>query len=115
MKVSINNNFFDVKVVMSKKERAEGMMRKNFDETFNGMLFVENDGNHCYWMKNCIIPLDIIFIKNNIITQIHSNCPACNEKECEHYCGEGNIVLELAGGSCDKLKIKVGDNLQMSF
>jgi uncharacterized membrane protein (UPF0127 family) len=113
MQVKINDNEFNVKVVVSSREKQLGMMKKRFTDEFNGMLFVESLGNHCFWMKNCIINLDIIFIKKNKITRIHHNCPPCYEQECEHYCGEGDLVLELLGGSCDKLNIKVGDSLEM--
>ena len=69
MNISIGDNTFKIKLAISEKERANGMMKKRFDDTFDGMLFLEKSGNHCFWMKNCIISLDIIFIKNNIITK----------------------------------------------
>jgi uncharacterized membrane protein (UPF0127 family) len=62
-------------------------------------------------MKNCIIPLDIIFIDNDTITEIHSNCPPCKTKDCENYCGEGDMILELQGGTCKDLGIKIGDKI----
>jgi uncharacterized membrane protein (UPF0127 family) len=111
MKITINKNKFNVKTVMSPKDTSHGMMNKKFDETFNGMLFIMSEGQHCFWMKNCIIPLDIIFIDNNIITKIHHDCIPCKTKDCRNYCGEGDMILELQGGTCKKLKIKVGDEL----
>jgi hypothetical protein len=80
------------------------------------MLFFQGDGDHCFWMKNCIIPLDIIFIKDNLITKIHHNCPPCETEDCEErYCGEGNLVLEIAGGDSNKNGIKEGDKLELYF
>jgi len=66
-------------------------------------------------MKNCIIPLYINKIKNNVIVNIHSNCPPCNEDPCPSYCGRGNIVLELDGGTCEELKIQPGDTVEYLF
>jgi uncharacterized membrane protein (UPF0127 family) len=60
MIVKIKNNQFNVKVCNSRKEIEEGMMGKSFDG-FDGMLFFMSTGEHSFWMKNCIIPLDIIF------------------------------------------------------
>jgi uncharacterized membrane protein (UPF0127 family) len=116
MKIRINDCQFKVKLAVSEKERQMGMMKKRFDDTFNGMLFIQKNEQHCFWMKNCIIPLDIIFIEDNIITKIHHNCPPCEDDICdEHYCGEGDLVLELMGGTCNKLGINEGDELELFF
>ena len=68
MNLTINKNKFKVKTVMSSKDTSEGMMNKKFDNTFNGMLFIMSEGQHCFWMKNCITNLDIIFIEDDVIT-----------------------------------------------
>ena len=116
MKIRINDSHFRVKLAVSEKERQMGMMKKRFDDTFNGMLFIQKNEQHCFWMKNCIIPLDIIFISDNTITKIHHNCPPCEDDICdEHYCGEGDLVLELMGGTCNELGINEGDELELFF
>ena len=109
MKLGINDNIFKVRIQTSTEEIQEGMMFKKFDKTFNGMFFVMANQDHCFWMKNCIIPLDIIFIDNDVITKIHHNCPPCKKNACDFYCGEGNFILEVKGGTCKKLGIKKGD------
>ena len=111
MLLSINNNKFKVKVLVSEKETQKGMMGKKFDKDFNGMLFMMGGDEHCFWMNNCIINLDIIFIKDDIITKIHHNCPPCKDDECRNYCGEGDIVLEVKGGTCKQKGISEGDEL----
>jgi uncharacterized membrane protein (UPF0127 family) len=62
-------------------------------------------------MKNCITNLDIIFIEDDVITKIHHNCQPCKTKDCENYCGEGDMILEVQGGTCKKLGIKSGDTI----
>ena len=109
MRVSINENIFKVKTLTDKKSQSIGMMGKDFDETFDGLLFLMGGRKQCFWMKNCIIPLDIIIIKNNVIVNIHHDCPPCHQDPCASYCGRGNIVLELAGKSCEDLDIQPGD------
>jgi len=109
MKLEIGKNSFNVKVVATPTQTQEGMMKKRFNDSFNGMLFLMNSGEHCFWMKNCIISLDIIFISENKITKIYHNCPPCYDNECENYCGNGNIVLEILGGSARKLGISEDD------
>ena len=109
MIINIGKKKFKVKTVVSKKDTANGMMNKKFNNEFNGMLFIMDDGDHCFWMKNCIIPLDIIFIEDGKISDIHHNCPPCKTEDCENYCGEGEFILEVKGGTCKKYGFKIGD------
>jgi uncharacterized protein len=109
MLININNETFKVKSVFTEKDTSKGMMGRKFNSSFDGMLFIMSPGRHCFWMKNCIIPLDIIFIHNNTISKIHHNCPPCETKDCVNYCGDGDLVLEVSGNTCKKLNIKEGD------
>jgi uncharacterized protein len=109
--VKINNNLFNVITVLTEKDIQEGMMGKKFNNKFNGMLFVMEPGQHSFWMKNCEISLDIIFIKDMKVSVIHKNCPPCRDEKCPNYPGEGDLILEIAGGDCDKYDIKEGDTV----
>lgn len=115
MRVKINQNIFKIKAVIDKKSQSIGMMGKKFDNTFNGLLFLMGGNHQCFWMKNCLQDLDIIIIKNNVIVNIHSNCPPCNDDNCPSYCGNGNIVFEIKGGLCEKLGIEAGDFVNYLF
>lgn len=111
MLISINNHKFNVKVCSTPKEQKEGMQNKKFDHSFNGMLFLMDGEAQSFWMKDCLIPLDIIMIQDGIITKINHNCPPCHKMDCPSYHGIGNVVLELKGGTCKKLKIVEGDTV----
>lgn len=116
MIININDNQFNVKLAKTEEEKSEGMMGKKFSQNFNGMLFFMGQGKHCFWMKNCTIPLDIIFIKQGEISIIHHDCPPCeyyDDEQCERYCGKGSLVLELPGGTCNLLDISEGDRVQI--
>jgi uncharacterized membrane protein (UPF0127 family) len=115
MIVKVNKNYFKTKVLIDTKSQSIGMMGKKFDETFDSLLFLMGGKRQCFWMKNCIIPLDIIMIYNNKITKIHHDCPPCVDEDCPTYCGGGNMVLELAGGTCIKLGIEEGDDVEYIF
>ena len=115
MKIKIGENIFKIKTLIDEKSQSIGMMGKKFNKTFNGLLFLMGGDKQCFWMKDCITNLDIIMIKNNVIVNIHSNCPPCNDDDCPTYCGNGNIVLELQGGSCEKLNIEPGDSVEYLF
>ena len=115
MKVKVNNNIFKVKTLISKKSQSRGMMGKKFDKTFNGLLFLMGGDKQCFWMKDCLVNLDIIIIKNNVIVNIHHDCNPCHGDDCPSYCGNGNIVLEIKGGLCEKLDIESGDSVEYIF
>jgi uncharacterized membrane protein (UPF0127 family) len=110
MQLIVNDNIFDVKCVFTEKDIQNGMKNKKFDD-FDGMLFIMNGNYHNFWMKDCIIPLDIIFINDNLITKIHHDCNPCKTETCKTYSGNGDLVLELPGGSCKKYKINEGDSI----
>ena len=113
MRLKIGDNIFNVKVVTSNFDKAQGMMNRTFTDEFNGMLFVMDEDTSCFWMKKCIIPLDIIFIEGTTVNKIHHNCPPCKEEECNNYCGRGRLILEIQGGSARELEIKKGDQVKL--
>lgn len=114
MRIIINDNIFKPIVRYTKKGISDGMKGKNFDSTFNSMLFIMGEEkNQSFWMYECITDLDIIMIdSNNIITKIHHNCEPCvNINECDTYNGFGDKVIELPGGNCKYYDIKKGDRV----
>lgn len=117
MKVIIGDNIFKVKLCTTPFSISKGMMNKKFDDSFNGMLFMMPErGEQSFWMKKCIIPLDIIFIDKGVITKIHKNCKPCEEKNlCKTYRGLGDMVLEVGGGECDERGISTGDSVSTSM
>lgn len=109
MNVRINNNTFNVEVNNTEEEIKRGMMGR---ENLNGaMLFNVGKGYHSFWMKNCLIPLDIVFISNNRISKIHQNCQPCDECS-ERYTGIGDKVLEFPADTTKGWK--VGDKVFFS-
>ena len=107
---------FTTKVVHKANDIAKGMMGATFnDDKFSAMLFVCKGHKQCFFMKNCIIPLDMVFIsmKTNTITKIYHNCPPCTGDPCKTYCAPGEFVLEVHGGTCKKLGIRDGHKLEL--
>lgn len=117
MNVIVNDNIIKVKLCTTFDSIKEGMMGKNFNESFNGMLFLMPETTEqSFWMYNCIIPLDIIMINENKITNINHNCQPCNNMdECKSYKGYGNLVLEVPGNYCKENDIKKGDLVSFSM
>ena len=109
--VCFENSCFEVEIADSYSEQTKGLMfQKSLDED-KGMLFVyEKDDQRQFWMKDTVIPLDIIFIDStNKVTQIHQANPC--QGECEIYTGYGKYVLELNQGTTDSIGLEIGDIL----
>lgn len=117
MKVSIGNTDIKVKLCVTREAITKGMQGQRFDEDFQGMYFLMPDKREqSFWMFDCIIPLDIIFIDKDQITEIHENCPPCDDElECKSYKGFGDKVLELPSGKSKELGIKKGDTVSFSL
>lgn len=114
MEIEINDNLFVVKPLFTSKDIQNGMMFKTFNGDFDGMLFFMKKSSQSFWMKNCKVPLDIIFLDGNEITSISHNCKPCKSDECPTYKGYGDMVLELPGGTCKKYNISEGDEVNFN-
>lgn len=107
---------FQVEIASTDAQRKVGLMnRKSLDDD-KGMLFIfQSSGIVNFWMKNTLIPLDMVFIDSNgFIKHIAKNaqpCTSVNDYDCVLYNSQLSVqyVLELKGGITDKLGVKVGD------
>lgn len=110
MNVRINDINFPAEVLTTPEQTQKGMMGR---ESLNGcMVFKMGKGHHSFWMKDCLIPLDIVFVLNNRISKIHHNCPpVSDEPNPPKYKGIGDHVIEFPGGTCKDFK--VGDRVNL--
>ena len=111
MNAIINNQQIPLEIMSTPRARTIGMMGR--DSMSKGMLFPFGQvGEQSFHMKNCLMPLDIIFITGNQITNIENGCPPCEDSNCKSYSGVGDKVLELPGGYCNNNNITVGDEIE---
>jgi len=117
-KVCFDENCFKVSVADSPEERALGLMNvKSLGEN-KGMLFVFDESDfHSFWMKNTLIPLDMIWIDSEYrVVHIKANARPCvvsNEGLCPSYSPNKKAlyVLELNSGKAEEYGISVGDEV----
>ena len=108
---------FSVESAKTAVERERGLMfRENLDKN-NGMLFIfPKEDKWNFWMKNTLIPLDIIWIdSNNKIVEIKENALPCKENLCQIYSPKtkAKYVLELNSGITKENNIKIGDEVDL--
>ena len=114
--ISINGNTINIELATTQLERTRGLMfRENLQ---GGMLFIfEEEDIHPFWMKNTLIPLDIIWLnKNKEVVFIEKNAQPCEEKHCQSITPtkKAKYVLELNAFESDKLDLKVGNKIDLN-
>lgn len=116
-KACINKNCFVVRIADSDFERSRGLMNVAQLDDAEGMLFVfKKTDVYPFWMKNTLIPLDIIWINEDKVVYISHDANPCTQEECPKIDPgtQANYVLELNGGIAERLGIKVQDNAVFS-
>ena len=114
-KVCFSSDCVNVKISDDSSERQRGLMYVSFLEESKGMLFVfEKNGLHGFWMKNTLIPLDIIWISEDYDVVNVETAEPCEEDPCPVYVPEkeARYVLEVNSGWANRNEIRVGDEVK---
>src|SRR6218665_3340855 len=94
-----------------------GLMHRKHMDSDAGMLFYfgGGEGEVSFWMKNTLIPLDMIFIRaDGTIAHIHENAqPESLQSAPSRF--PVAAVLELNGGESAKRGLKAGDKVEHAF
>ncbi|MCC6866685.1 MAG: DUF192 domain-containing protein [Ignavibacteria bacterium] len=103
----------EIEVASNPTERQQGLMYRSHMDEDKGMLFIfDREEMQAFWMKNTIIPLDIIFISSKgVINTIHSQTTPFSEKSLPSKI-KSQFVLEVNGGFCQRHGIKEGDLIE---
>lgn len=107
-----------LEVTRTPTEQSLGLMyRQNLPDD-RGMLFSFSPARPVsFWMKNVVIPLDMVFLRNGVVKAIAANVPPCKQDPCPTYGPNETIdqVIELRGGRAAQLDIKVGQPVKIEF
>jgi uncharacterized membrane protein (UPF0127 family) len=101
-----------VEVARTEAERARGLMFRTSLAAGAGMLFVfDETGDHPFWMKNTLVPLDMIFIDDvGRITGVAARAvPGSLEPRSG---GPSRYVLEVNAGWAEANGIAAGDQVR---
>lgn len=103
---------FTVEVAETGEQQAQGLMFRQSLAPDRGMVFPRDPpGDASFWMKNTLIPLDIIYIRADGTIARITNAKALDETSLPS--GEPiAAVLEIAGGRAAELGIVPGDKVE---
>ncbi|NAS11088.1 DUF192 domain-containing protein [Poritiphilus flavus] len=103
---------FDIEIAESDYETQTGLMYREVLEPNHGMLFVFPDvAMHSFYMKNTNIPLDLIFIDEDLkIVSFQENAKPMDETGLPSKVPV-QYVLEINAGLVQKFNLKVTDSI----
>jgi uncharacterized membrane protein (UPF0127 family) len=117
--VCFKENCFSVELADSLYEHSRGLMFRKQMDLDKGMLFIfKEEKRRSFWMKNTLIPLDIIWInKDKKVVFISRNSQPCKKDACPLITPDkrAQYVLELNGGISDKIGLKEGDKIKIEL
>ena len=103
---------FQAEVADAPDERQLGLMhRTQMGETESMLFLFPKEQQLSFWMRNTLIPLDMIFIKadRTILGIVESATPKTDSSR--RVPGDSQFVLEVNGGTCAKMGIKAGQKV----
>ncbi|WP_458186730.1 DUF192 domain-containing protein [Haladaptatus sp. NG-WS-4] len=113
-----NRTSVTLEVANSPDERASGLMfRKSLPEK-HGMVFVFDSAEpRTFWMKNTLVPLDIIFVAANgtVINVAHADPqPNADDADLRRYSSDApaKYVVEMEQGFANRTGIEPGTELR---
>jgi uncharacterized membrane protein (UPF0127 family) len=105
-------------VARTAEQRSRGLMFRTELARDRGMAFFFDPPRPVsFWMKNTLIPLDMVFLHDGVVHHIEANVPPCEASPCPSYGPRSgqptDLVLELAAGRAAELGIQPGDRLTL--
>lgn len=120
--ITVGDQKVIIQIADTSEKRSKGLSGTSSLKENEGMLFIfDSKGiKPLFWMKDMLIPLDIIWIGDGKIVKIDKNVPnpkpGTTDSSLKTYSGGVPVdyVLEVNAGFSDKNNIKAGDGVDLS-
>jgi uncharacterized protein len=100
-----------IEIADTDASRAKGLMGRTELSSGSGMLFIfDEDKRAAFWMKNTLIPLDVIYFDAGLRFVSVSSMTPCTKDPCKTYPSAGPMryALEVPGGYAKQHGIGTG-------
>ncbi len=114
--MQLNGETFTLEVPLSTEEMLQGLMYRTELLPKHGMLFRFHPPRRVnFWMKNTLIPLDMVFISRGQVMHVLHEVPPCKADPCPTYPSVFPVdtVVELPAGTAKQHAITDGDTVQI--
>ena len=114
----LRGQVFRLEIARTDAERARGLMNRESLPSEVAMLFVyEADRPLTFWMKNTLIPLDILFVDSGgliVDIQTMQPQPGVADSNLRRYssAAPARYAVEMNAGLADQHELAVGDQVQ---
>jgi len=119
--VVVKGQRFLTEVARTQREQARGLMYRQSLAKDRCMFFLyEEDGYHSIWMKNCLINLDVVWLKaDGTVTEIAPSVPPVSpmwtgpDEQIPTYGGKvtSRYFIEFPSGTTRRLGLEVGEKI----
>lgn len=112
--LKIGRKALSVELALTKDEQARGLSVRDHLDDDSGMLFVFSFPHRAtFWMKEMRFPLDMVWLRDKRVIDIHENVPVPTAETLPTYSPREDItmVLEVPAGSTTRWGIEVGDKV----
>ncbi len=111
IKTASGEQKFIVEIATTGQQQEQGLMGRTALADDAGMLFIFPDEREIkMWMKNTLIPLDMLFIDSHgKIIYIARNTAPNSLNIISAGTAKSRAVLEIKGGTAKKQQIEIGD------
>jgi uncharacterized protein len=109
--IQIGSEAITVEIAQSDDERASGLSGRTELPEDRGMLFVYDSPRVVtFWMRGMLIPIDMVFLRDQEVISVIADVPPCAEDPCPTYGPDVPVdaVLELAAGRAATLGVTPG-------
>lgn len=108
-----------LEVARTASQREHGLMNRTEMPSHTGMIFVfERDEFVNFWMKNTLLPLDMVFIGDDgMVRRVYANVPVLHPQPSDAQIplegGKAKFVIELGAGEAARDGIAEGVKLDL--
>lgn len=108
-----SEQLFTVELALTEEQQRIGLMHRTRMAQDSGMLFYFENNDVSMWMKNTLLPLDMIFMnRNGVVVDIIRNTRPLSEDILTPRV-PANVVLELNAGTAERTRIMIGDIMRV--